>query len=289
MTQGIRDEVGPLLAHLCDDAAIFPPGLKPLEQAVPDHLEHGRSGHAGYVGPFLLSYAALQEVGPVVAGVGPRAIDLALTVPDETVLLAALGIVDDMPAFRLVAVEVPLSAGTDANEAITAIQQAVEGREIEVFVEIPRDDRRPDAIAATQDAGFQAKFRTGGIRAELYPDEAELADAIIAVVNRGLSFKATAGLHHAVRNTDPERGFEQHGFLNIMHAVAVVLDGGDRDAVIAALAERDGAALASRLGALDAEKAREVRGYFRSFGTCSISEPVEEMTDLGLIPGNTHS
>ena len=287
MTQDAPVEVGPLLAHLCDDAAIFPPGLKPLELAVPDHLGHGSSGHAGYVGPFLLSAAALEEAVPVVAGVGAGAIDLALTVPDETALPAALARADELPAFRLVAVEVPLSPGSDPAEAVAAIQRAVEGRDLEVFVEIPRDGRRPEAIAETQAAGFQAKFRTGGIRAELYPDEAELADAIIAVVGRGLPFKATAGLHHAVRNADPDRGFEQHGFLNILQAVAVVLDGGDRDAVIAALAERDGAALAARLGALDDERARAVRRSFRSFGTCSISEPVDEMTELGLIPTTT--
>lgn len=289
MTQDAPTAVGPLLAHLCDDAAIFPPGLKPLEQAVPDHLGHGRSGHAGYVGPFLLSAAALQEAGPVVAGLAAGAIDLALTVPDETALPDALARVDELPAFRLVAVEVPLSTGIDPAVGIAAIQAAVAGRDIEVFVEIPRDDRRPDAIAAVQAAGYQAKFRTGGIRAELYPDEAELADGIIAVVSRGLPFKATAGLHHAVRNTDPDRGFEQHGFLNILQAVSVVLDGGDREAVIDALAERDGAALAGRLAELDDDQARAVRRSFRSFGTCSISEPIDELTELGLVDGTPTS
>lgn len=274
----------PLLAHLCDDAAIFPPGLKPLEQAVPDHLEHRRSGRAGYVGPFLLSAAALAQAGPIVAGIPAGAIDLALTLTDETALADALATVDALPAFTLVGVEVPLSAGTDPAEAVASIQRLVAGRDIETFIEIPRDDRRAAAIEAAREAGMQAKFRTGGVRAELYPDEAELADGIIAAVRAGLAFKATAGLHHAVRNTDPERGFEQHGFLNIMLAVSVVVAGGDRDAVIEALAERDGEALARRLGALDDDQARAVRGWFRSFGTCSISEPIEELTALGLIP-----
>lgn len=276
--------VAPLLDRLCDDAAIFPPGLKPLGQAVPDHLAHARSDHARFVGPFLLSAAALEQVGPIAADLPPAAIKLSMTIPDETALPAALATVDRLPAFHLVGVESPISAGTPPQEAIDAIRRAVGERDVEVYVEIPRDERRAEAITATQAAGYKAKFRTGGIRAELYPDEAELTDAIIAVVERGLPFKATAGLHHAVRNTDPERGFEQHGFLNILLAVSVALAGGDRDAVIEALAERDGQRLAARLASLDAEEARAVRHHFRSFGTCSISEPVDEMRDLGLVP-----
>lgn len=60
---------------------------------------------------------------------------------------------------------------------------------------------------------YQAKFRTGWMSAEQYPDDAGLASAIRAVVDAGVPFKATAGLHHAVRSIDPETGLEQHGVL----------------------------------------------------------------------------
>ena len=60
-------------------------------------------------------------------------------------------------------------------------------------------------------------------------------------------------------------------------------------AVIDALAERDGAALAGRLAELDDDRARAVRRSFRSFGTCSISEPIDELTELGLVDGTPTS
>jgi hypothetical protein len=120
--------------------------------------------------------------------------------------------------------------------------------------------------------------------AEAYPDEAELAEAITTAVATGIAFKATAGLHHAVRNTALDTGFEQHGFVNVLAAVAAVLDGADAHTVAGILAERDGAALAARLAGLPEERAAEVRARFLSYGTCSIAEPLADLRALGLVP-----
>jgi hypothetical protein len=131
---------------------------------------------------------------------------------------------------------------------------------------------------------YRAKFRTGGVRAELYPDAAELAGAVQAAVAAGVPFKATAGLHHAVRNTDPATGFEQHGFLNLLLAAATADPAGStRDAVAAVLAERDGVVLADRVRALGPQGLAAARARFSSFGTCSITEPLDELVALGVL------
>jgi hypothetical protein len=120
------------------------------------------------------------------------------------------------------------------------------------------------------------------VRAEQYPGEDELAASIHAAVAAWVPFKATAGLHHAVRNTDPSTRFEQHGFLNLLLATAIAVDGGSLDAIRTALAHRDASALATRVRELgDGPTAARMR--FTSFGTCSIVEPVQELTDLGLL------
>ena len=77
-------------------------------------------------------------------------------------------------------------------------------------------------------AGLRLKFRTGGLTADAFPSAAELAACIDAALDRETPFKCTAGLHHAVRHTDPETGFEHHGFLNVLLATRVALDGGRR-------------------------------------------------------------
>jgi hypothetical protein len=92
-------------------------------------------------------------------------------------------------------------------------------------------------------------------------------------------FKATAGLHHAVRNTDPRTGFEQHGFLNLLLATDALARGGTEADARALLAERDGTVVAGLVGTVGPE----VRALFTSFGTCSITEPRDELVDLGVL------
>ncbi|RZD92947.1 hypothetical protein C0Q65_30390, partial [Streptomyces albidoflavus] len=150
---------------------------------------------------------------------------------------------------------------------------------VTVYVEVPRDRRRAGLIAALADSPFLAKFRTGGVRAELYPDERELARAVLLAVRAQVPFKATAGLHHAVRNTDPRTGFEQHGHLNLLAATGAALNGAGEEEVVAVLAERDATTVAGLVRALSPE----VRTAFRSFGTCSLAEPVGELAALGLL------
>src|SRR5690606_1556339 len=103
-------------------------------------------------------------------------------------------------------------------------------------------------------------------------------------VTTGVPFKATAGLHHAVRNTDPKTGFDQHGFVNLLAAVDAVLSRADTDEAASPPCERARAVPSARPGALSDDRAAEVRRRFLSSGTCSIAEPLEDLLGLGLVP-----
>ena len=114
-------------------------------------------------------------------------------------------------------------------------------------------------------------------------DDAELAAEVSAAVAAGVPFKATAGLHHAVRNTDPETGFVQHGFLNLLLATDALLAGGSELDAQGLLAERDGTIVAERVLAVDAAAVERTRRAFTSFGTCSVTEPLAELIELGIV------
>lgn len=284
--------IPPHLERLCDDAAIFPPGNAPLDVALAAHVDASWSAYRAFLGPFIVSADRLEELAPLTADLPPQSLWFAVTVPSPEALGDALRTATAMPAIWLAGAEVALGPDSNPRHLPRRLASALDDAGVastEIYVEVPRDDRRTDVLDALADSDFDAKFRTGGVRAELYPDEEELADAILGAVTRHLPFKATAGLHHAIRNTDPHTGFEQHGFLNLFLAVDAARQGVDtergglRDRLVRILADRDAQGIAHAIRDLEPSRAMAVRSSFTSFGCCGVREPLDELTALGLI------
>jgi hypothetical protein len=121
------------------------------------------------------------------------------------------------------------------------------------------------------------------VSAQNFPSVEELADFLAVINNGGASFKATAGLHNAVRHTAPDTGFTHHGFLNLLLATGRLLAGADVSDVRAALELTDGKALADEARNLTEHEALSVRGVFASYGSCSLTDPVKDLQELGLL------
>jgi len=116
----------------------------------------------------------------------------------------------------------------------------------------------------------ETKLRCGGARVPS-------VDEVAAFVRRGVPFKATAGLHHAL----PTNG--EHGFLNLL---AACVFGDEEDALRAPRGsfELDGDSFrwngrAARLGELVDVRAR----LLHSIGSCSFFEPVGELHELAIL------
>ncbi|OLL19316.1 MULTISPECIES: hypothetical protein [unclassified Rhodococcus (in: high G+C Gram-positive bacteria)] len=279
--------LGALLTELCDDAALFPPGNAPLDRALPAHAAHRVADHAELVGTFVFPAPRIPEL---VEALGQRPLGgeltLSLTVPGgPAAVVPAMESLRGLDGVAVAALEIAVPADETPTGLLVALDVlAAEYPGVALFVEIPRDERRAEILQGLVGSRYAAKFRTGGVVAEAYPDEQELAEAVATVVRTKVPFKATAGLHHAVRNTDPHTGFEQHGFLNVLAAVDAALDGADTPDLAAVLADRNGDRLAARLGSLTPARTTQVRNSFRSFGTCSIAEPLVDLIEVGLAP-----
>ncbi|WP_197520027.1 hypothetical protein [Pseudonocardia sp. HH130630-07] len=276
---GFAVVIGPLVTGLCDDAAVFPPGSASLPAAVRAHLDRRDAWYAALVGPLILPDGALAELATLVPA--ETTLPLSVTLPGGPDGLDAVRATAARLPVDLRSVEVPVAPAADPVDAVDQIAGSAAG--IDAYVEIPRDGSGPAVLRRVAELGLRAKFRTGGVWAELYPPVGELAAALTDAVAAGVAFKATAGLHHAVRTTDPTTGFDQHGFLNLLLATSVLLDGGGRSDAAAALADRDGPGLATRLDELALVQVSAVRRAVVSYGTCSVTDPLAELVALGLI------
>jgi len=269
--------VAKLFDRLIDDAALFPPANAPMATAVPAHLGYADAPHAGLVGRFLCPASRLDELAAAL----PSGVTVELGLIADTGLPGlpgALSLVASEPRLRLTGVEIALPDGDAVESARRAVAELP--RDVDGFVEVPRVPGFRGVLDVLIGSGVAAKARTGGATAAAFPTEAELAVFVSGCVERGLPFKCTAGLHHAVRHRDRETGFEQHGFVNVLLAVHAALSGGD---VRAVLSTRDTQALAAGCRALTGADAARVRMSFVGFGSCSIAEPVADLTELGLL------
>jgi hypothetical protein len=272
MTQGL------LFARLFDDAALFPPGNAPMPDAVPAHRAL-RQRLGALVGPFVVPSGRLDELIDAL-GAGPEfavsVIAPAAELPEVIARIAA------QPGLVLAGIEVPDVAAA-AHAAAAARAATAHG--VDIAVEVPRTERRDEVLDALASSGGRAKLRTGGLRRELFPSPDELAATIAACVDRGVAFKCTAGLHHAVRHIDPATGFVHHGFLNILAATAAIIRG-ERAQAAALLGGDDPTALTGEVRGWSGEQVTQTRSAFTSFGTCSVAEPVADLVALGLLPAD---
>jgi hypothetical protein len=259
-----------------DDAALFPPGDAPMAAAVPAHRDLVER-YGELVGPFVVPGARLEELAALASGPEPFGVSVIaapLDLPD------ALARVRAHPVLALSAVETPIA--DDAERAVSELAGIVPGG-VPVAVEIPRGEARDRVLDTLASTPYRAKVRTGGLVASAFPSCEELASTLGACVERGVAVKCTAGLHHAVRHTDPATGFTHHGFLNVLVAVDALSSGGD--AAVARLAETDASRLVAAVKGWSPERAASARATFTSFGTCSVTEPIDDLVALGLVEG----
>jgi len=278
-----------LLAALVDDAGLFPPESLEMASALARHRADEAAAYPMLSHRFLCPASRLAEMRAEWARLGGDHSDGPLrlgVILDTGVggLADAQAEVAEDPLLALEMVEVPAPSA----EAVDAALDALAGFEPAAFVEGPRSLEWVKAVAVAG-AGEQrsrlrgAKVRCGGVRAELFPTPEELATFVCACFEHGVPFKATAGLHGAVRHRDGQTGFVHHGFLNLLLAAVRAAEGAPVSDVAAVLASTDGPALAAEARAVSGRELSAARLLFRAYGSCSTSEPREEAAALGLL------
>jgi hypothetical protein len=116
----------------------------------------------------------------------------------------------------------------------------------------------------------------GKVRCAGISDE-DLAAYIAGSAKHSRPFKATAGLHRAVRGWDGP-GF--HGYLNVLVATAFAINGGK---ALDAIRLEDPAALVDEVRHLSDDQVTAVRWLLHSYGSCDTTQPFTDAQELGLV------
>jgi hypothetical protein len=297
----LRASVRAAFAALIDYAGLFPPAKLPMAQARAEYESARARPQAWMLGRFIVPATLLA--GSDDASDAPLSV-----ITDGTVdLLERLAAMRHAGS-RIEALEIPIANSIsplrtvlsadeilDATGELEADITTVGLRDVPVYVEIPRAGpwwpMLPAVMNALARMQLRAKLRCGGLTADAFPTVDDVADFIAAAAHDGVPFKATAGLHHPVRHVDSATGFTMHGFLNIL-AAAALAPRLDRETLARVVAEEDATTFAfddtsfawrDQRIELDAISLAR-REAFVSYGSCSFSEPIEDLTALGILP-----
>jgi hypothetical protein len=287
-----------LLAGVVDYAGLFAPAGLDMTGAVHNYAAYRAHEASWMLGRFVVPVARLDEFSAAQRALGDAA-------ASEWRLSALLGTDVDADLERVRTFDgahrgrARVDSLEGKFETVEAIRRAASaGRGCAVFAEIPIDGDVESLRAAAKGAGINLKIRTGGVTADAFPSPAVVARFIRGCIAANVRFKATAGLHHAVRG-DYRLTYDaaapvgtMFGFLNVLLAAGLMSHGLDDAEAVELLDERDPRAITAtpaairwRDATLDEDQARSVRDrVVASFGSCSFTEPVDELRELVLLP-----
>jgi hypothetical protein len=278
-----------LTDRVVDDAGLFPPEALDMASALARHRSDQAIPNPVLSQRFVCPVGRFAELQQQLDdGDRIQVIALAPAVQQTEAGVVSLE-ADDRT--HVAALETSLPAdGQHKEQALEVIDQIAAARpHLEIFVEVGLGLALEADLDLLQRHGHAAKVRCGGVHRDLFPLPSDLARFVRHAIGRKVPFKATAGLHHAVAHHDVCTGFDHFGFLNLLLAVAAAQKGASTAEVEHTLVEGDPSVVLEHITGLTTHDARDVRAAFNSIGSCSTSEPIDDLWRLGLIADPTYS
>ncbi|HEX6576302.1 MAG TPA: hypothetical protein VF042_15145 [Gemmatimonadaceae bacterium] len=286
------------LAGIVDYAGLFPPARLDMGSAVHAYAKYLKGSDSDLLGRFVIPVSRLDEFAADA--------EALLTSSSDPWRLSAI-VSDDLPHARTLiehfnashsgraicdTVETVVNSHDDIRHAVSAFPD-----DVSLFLEVGSQADPAYLVSEIATTSASAKIRTGGTVASAIPSPDQVLRFISSCIEQGVPFKATAGLHHAIRGEYPLT-YEPNspravmfGYLNVFLAAAFCAAGASESAVLGALEETNASAFRfDDTGVwwgdhvIVFEQLTVVRqAVATSFGSCSFVEPVSEARDLNLI------
>lgn len=297
-----------LLTSTVDYAGLFPPAQLSLSEAAATYNQAQGSPYAWMLDRFVVPAARLQELDKLLfAGSGA----MASAQPWSLSVILSKNWAAELEQIRQGYESVPLGEYQRLRQVYIGaweiaplppaeIQQIYLNlpAETDAFFEIPWDAELEPYLQVLQQTGTAAKLRTGGMTPQAFPDSGALSQRILSLAAAQIPFKATAGLHHALRGhyrlTDaPDSpATRMQGFLNLAILAAFAFQHSITQAEAKAMLEEQSiapfqfteTAIIWRDRSLSLSQIQQARQKgFHSWGSCSFQEPIDHLHQLGLL------
>jgi hypothetical protein len=300
------DAASTLLRDLIDYAGLFPPASLSMPRSVANYQEYSRSERRWILGRFIVPVARLAEFE-----------DAFTRLPNPTSgenganwrLSVLLGSDASADVARIREFNLRMSKSTPSRTAlIESVEMKVaNARDIDrLSAIVPQElpayfefslSSASECIPALSKSSRRAKIRTGGETADKFPASEGVVEFVRLCAANNVPFKATAGLHHPLRSVhrltyQPESPLGMmHGFINLFLAAAFLRAGMNSKVAVQLLEEQspqafhfDEDGVSWRDDRLSVREIAAVRQDFGiSFGSCSFTEPIDDLRSLSLL------
>jgi hypothetical protein len=294
------------LREIVDYAGLFPPAGLELDLAVKNFADYRQSTDRWMLGRFVVPLGRLERLRETafdlasISDPWPVSVLIPGPVGDGAEFLQGLQTIVEFnqqnPALLIDSIETKLETLEVAEHICSLLPP-----QMQTFWEIDLNDQRDDKIRWLQRVGrpHSAKIRTGGVQPSMIPSVAQVAEFLRACAEHEVPFKATAGLHHPIRNdfrltyaVDAPQA-TLHGFLNVFIAALLAkthfLTAEQIAIVLSSQSSTEFVIADDRVGwgmwFVEPWAVEELRRTFAiSFGSCSFTEPTCELRQLGFMP-----
>lgn len=287
-----------------DYAGLFPPAQLGMAEAMRNYAEYLDGPHAWMLGRFVAPVSRLSEFdglsGKLLpAGEGSKPWLITALAGDDLGSDAQHALKfncrhwhgSDLGHAIIDSIEARVGADADPAATRSAVPDF-----FALYCESAASGDPAAVVDFAERAGARAKIRMGGVTPAAFPAPEAVMAFLTGCAERGLAFKATAGLHHLIRSDYAltyDAGSDHatmYGFLNVFLAAAAVLSDWPADAARDILLEPDlksfrfdEAGVSWRGRTLTADEISRARKLATSYGSCSFREPADELLAAGLI------
>ncbi|MCX7877289.1 MAG: hypothetical protein N2510_01460 [Ignavibacteria bacterium] len=302
---------------LIDYAGMFPPASLSLTDAVNNYTEYLNGKYSWMLNRFIVPAKSLKEFQAkdsmqdgynlsVILSGGSTESEFRKSIQNDIKLLADFK--NSVQDIKISSLEALLPSDLiidekrdDLLDFLIDISSELErglNDEIPLFLEAGINDGYEGIILNVTEAiaslnkSYGFKLRTGGLKPENIPSPAVIAYAILSSIEFGIPMKCTAGLHHPVRNYDKDLKTIVHGFFNVFISgiMAYALNISEEE-IVSIINEEDVNEFQFTENYLKWKDYEVTLQHIRegrenlmvSFGSCSFTEPVEDLIKLKLI------